>query len=169
MEPVEEAFASDIFRRVILPGIVPAIGMHPLISIWASFLDSLCGIGATPMLVGEVVFFGLVVSSAIQWIYYVYEGFLLEPRIAGHRNSKRVKKLMELRKTLDAAKNRTTPQQNQFYQVWEELRDFPVKRKNGGVEYFAEAGHGWAISSQGTNSTLRHAMEWTVPPIGSTR
>ena len=69
MEPVEEAFASDIFRRVILPGIVPAIGIHPLISIWASFLDSLCGIGATPMLVGEVVFFGLVVSSAIQWIY----------------------------------------------------------------------------------------------------
>lgn len=141
MKPIEDAFASDTFRRVILPGIVLAIGIHPLIAAWARNLDVLYGIGATPILVAEVVFFGLVVSSAIQWIYYVYEGFRLEflTAYAGSRNRKRVEDLMALRKKLAAIKDRTASQQNKYYQAYEELRDFPVrKRDDGKIEYFAE-------------------------------
>jgi hypothetical protein len=141
MKPVEDAFASDTFRRVILPGIVLAIGIHPLIANWVHILDRLYGIGATPMLVAEVIFFGLVVSSAINWIYYVYEGFRLAPltALAHHINRRRVKKLMEVRRELQALKDRTPSQQNKFYQAYEGLRDFPVrKRPDGKIEYFAE-------------------------------
>lgn len=141
MKPVEEAFASDTFRRVILPGIVLAIGIHPLIANWFHILDRLYGIGATPMLVAEVIFFGLVVSSAINWIYYVYEGFRLAPltALAHHINRRRVKKLVGLRRELQALKDRTPSQQNKLYQAYEGLRDFPVrKRADGTIEYFAE-------------------------------
>lgn len=141
MKPVEDAFASDTFRRVILPGIVLTIGIHPLIANWAHVLDKLYGIGAAPMLVGEVIFFGLVVSSAINWIYYVYEGFRLAPltALAHFINRKRVKHLMELREQLQKMTDRTPRQQNKLYQAYEGLRDFPVRKlPNGKIEYFAE-------------------------------
>ena len=141
MKPVEDAFASDTFRRVILPGIVLAVGIHPLIARCAHTLDILYGIGATPMLVAEVVFFGLVVSSAINWIYYVYEGFRLEflTAIAGRLNERRVKNLMKVRKDLQALPSRTSSQQNNLYQAYEGLKDYPVrKRPDGTIEYFAE-------------------------------
>ena len=63
MKPVEDAFGSESFRRVILPGIVLAAGVHPLISILTSPIDSLYGIEASLLLLVEIIFFGLIVSS----------------------------------------------------------------------------------------------------------
>ena len=78
MKPVEDVFSSDVFRRVVLPGIVLSAGFHPCISSWNPTLSRLYGIGPTTVVVAEIIIFGLGVSSAIQWIYYVYEGFRLE-------------------------------------------------------------------------------------------
>jgi hypothetical protein len=46
---------------------------------------------------------------------------------------------MDLRRQLQAMKDRTPRQQNKLYQAYEALRDFPVrKRADGKIEYFAE-------------------------------
>jgi hypothetical protein len=140
MKPVEDAFASETFRRVILPGIVLAAGLHPLVSVLAPFIDSLYGLAASVLLVAEVVFFGLVVSSATQWIYYVYEGFRLQPltAFAGRANRRRVQRLSELMNHLQAPGS-LSPQENSRTRTYEALLDFPVRRRSDGtVEHFAE-------------------------------
>ena len=85
-------------RRVILPGIVLAAGVHPLVSTLAPTINSLYGVGASVSLIAEVIFFGLIASSATQWIYYVYEGFRLQSltTLARNTNERRVRQLDEL-------------------------------------------------------------------------
>jgi hypothetical protein len=141
MKPVEDAFASESFRRVILPGIVLAAGLHPLVSNVAPFIGSLYGLAAPILLVAEVIFFGLVVSSATQWIYYVYEGFRLQPLtiLASRANQRRVRRLNELMDRLQAAESLSASQEDGRVKTYEALLDFPVrKRYDGTVEHFAE-------------------------------
>lgn len=128
MNPVEDTFASDTFRRVILPGIVLAVGVHPLIAQWTGPVESLYGVGPALMLVGEVIFFGLVVSSSVQWIYYVYEGFRLEwlTSCAHKRNKAR---LLNLKRSFGRLRNIQKPSQHvrdELFKVYETLLDFPV-------------------------------------------
>jgi hypothetical protein len=145
MKPVEEAFASGTVRRVILPGIVLAAGVHPLISTLAPIIDSLYGVGTSVLFVAEVVFFGLIVSSATQWIYYVYEGFRLQllTTLAGPANQRRVRQLSELmnqlQTQLQTAGSFPPSQENSRIKTYEALLDFPVRQGNDGkVEHFAE-------------------------------
>src|SRR5262245_19370180 len=97
MKPVEDAFASDIFRQVVLPGVVLSVGLHPLISIWMPAVESLYGVGSMALIAAEIIVLGLAVSSGIQWIYYVYEGFRLEwlTSFAGWRNGQTLKRRQE--------------------------------------------------------------------------
>jgi hypothetical protein len=98
VKPFENVFSSATFRRVILPGIILAAGIHPLIMKFILVVESLYGISALGMLVSEVVLFGLAVSIATQRIFYVYEGFRLPwlTKFALHANERRVEKLIAL-------------------------------------------------------------------------
>jgi len=78
MKPIEDAFSSTGFRRVILPGVVLMIGIHPVLSGLARRGLTTYGITDAPVtLIAEVIFFGLLLSSSVNWIYYVYEGIKL--------------------------------------------------------------------------------------------
>src|SRR6266568_6701249 len=102
MKPVEDVFSAETFRRVIMPGIILALGIHPLISGTLPFLYSLYGMGSATLLVVEIIVFGLTLSSALQVIYYIYEGIVFEPltSLARHRNKLRVERLAKLTRTL---------------------------------------------------------------------
>src|SRR5258708_19041238 len=121
MKPGEEAFASETFRRVVLPGIVLAIGIHPLITTWAPLIDAVYGIGSTVLLVAEIVLFGLMVSGATQWIYYFYEGFRLKPltALAGSANRRRLRNLIKLSAQLEVKPSRSEREENQLSEVYE--------------------------------------------------
>lgn len=145
MKPVEEAFASDAFRRVILPGIVVWLGVHPLIATLAARMESLYGVGSTLLLIAEVIFFGLVISSPVQPIYYVYEGFALQSltAIAGWANKRRVRALNE---TLTEFELQTqlpgslSPfDRSRCGKTYERLLDFPVRLRDDGMgEHYCE-------------------------------
>jgi hypothetical protein len=89
VKPLEEVFGSRTFRRIVLPGIVLTLGLHPVVSTLLGAFGYLYGVkdGAV-ILVVEVLFWGLLVSSAINPIYYVYEGFRL-PWLSARARSKR--------------------------------------------------------------------------------
>src|SRR5512143_2874911 len=107
MKPVEDVFSSDVFRRVVLPGIVLTAGFHPLMYSRLQSVTSLYGIGATALVVAEIVVLGLAASSAIQWIYYVYEGFRLEwlTSLAWRMNRARVQRLQTEWRTIQAERD----------------------------------------------------------------
>lgn len=132
MKPVEEAFASEAFRRIVLPGIVLTVGFHPLVSMWTPLVETLYGVGAAVFIVTEVIFFGLLVSSAIQWIYYVYEGFRLKKltALAGWISDRRVATFMAMRAA--------SSDEDRKVQAYEYLIDFPLRQRDGSVEHYAE-------------------------------
>jgi hypothetical protein len=141
VKPIEDVFSSDTFRRVVLPGIVLASGIHPLVMKFILVTESLYGFSALAMLVSEVVVFGLVLSSAIQWIFYVYEGFRLSwlTSLAFRANERRVAKLSMAVYGPRPAASLSTAQQNALYESYEHLRDFPIRRdEDGRTERYAE-------------------------------
>jgi len=144
MKPVEEAFASTGFRRVILPGIVLTVGVHPILSNAMPVIAQAYEISSLVLIVAEILFFGLVVSSALQWIYYVYEGFRLPllTRVARRTNERRVAKFAARSKAL--YRGRTFDQlaaaeQDELTQAYEYLCDFPLRQhSDGSVEHYVE-------------------------------
>ncbi len=145
MSAVEDVFSSDVFRRVVLPGIVLTAGFHPLISGSLAVVAGLYGIGTGAVLVGEIVVYGLAVSSAIHWIYYVYEGFRLKwlTALAGQLTRARVERAQRRLEQiygesefdqLDAAK------QASVTKIYEYLLDFPLaaNHQGGTARHYAE-------------------------------
>ena len=134
MKPIEDVFSSDTFRRVVLPGIVLAAGIHPLIMKFILVAESLYGISALGMLLSEVVIFGLAVSSAVQWIFYVYEGFRLSwlTTLALRANKRRVERLSDVVYGPRPA-SLSVSRQNALYESYEHLRDFPLQRNEDGT------------------------------------
>ncbi|MGA8593980.1 MAG: hypothetical protein WB676_04490 [Bryobacteraceae bacterium] len=131
MKPLEDAFSSEGFRRVVLPGIVLTIGLHPLIRQWLPDIQGLYGIGQAALAVTEVIAFGLAVSSAIQWIYYVYEGFRLPwvTALAGRSNKKLVANLSRLMREIQGDKefdDLPESQQWRLYKLNERLIEYPL-------------------------------------------
>ncbi|PYR78396.1 MAG: hypothetical protein DMF86_06055 [Acidobacteria bacterium] len=144
MKPVEDVFSSNAFRRVVLPGIVLTAGFHPFVSGRIPTLTNLYGIGPTAAIVAEIIVFGLGVSSAIQWIYYVYEGFRLEwitapaGRIARARVERSNERLNQIygEREFDALE---PSEQASVTKIYEDLLDFPLAMGNDGVaRHFAE-------------------------------
>lgn len=141
MKPVEEALASRSFRRVVLPGIVLTIGFHPLLSGLLRRHAAIYGLTeGVVVIVAEVMFWGLIVSSAVNWVYYIYEGYRLRwiTEVARPFNSRRLKstesKLSELYLTYDTWSDDEREMASAFY---EELRDYPLKvQQNGDVVHY---------------------------------
>lgn len=144
MKPVEEAFSSTTFRRVILPGIILTVGLHPILSKWLLRLETTYGVPAGFLLIVEVIFFGLVVSSAIQWIYYVYEGYRLSAltAVAGHLNVHKVQRLQDRRNEIQAGRSfdeLSVNEQSAVSRIYDHLNDFPLRRTSTDtVERYAE-------------------------------
>lgn len=144
MKPVEEAFASGSFRRVVLPGIILTIGLHPILSMWLPRLGATYGVSTTFILITEVVFFGLVLSSGLQWIYYLYEGFRLPKLTALARrvNESKLERSLERRRVLQRGRSfeeLTLVEQEEVTRIYEYLVDFPLRpAAGGGVERYAE-------------------------------
>src|SRR5262249_52089143 len=144
MKPVEDVFSSDVFRRIVLPGIVLSAGLHPFISPWVPTVTRLYGIGATSIIVAEIVVFGLGLSSALQSIYYVYEGFRFEwvTSLAGRINRTRLEQYQEQLNEIQGGRdfdalNRS--EQSELMRKYEFLLDFPLAlEKDGSARHFAE-------------------------------
>ena len=144
MKPVEDVFSSDVFRRVVLPGIVLSAGFHPFISGWIPTFTRLYGIGPTAVILAEIIIFGLGISSATQWIYYVYEGFRLEwaTSLAARINRKRVERYQKQSRQIQAEREfdaLNPSEQSRVTRIYEYLLDFPLAvGNNGSVQHFAE-------------------------------
>ena len=138
MKPIEEALASTGFRRVILPGIVLTIGIHPILSRWIPVIADVYGVLPTVFLITEVIFLGLVVSSGIQWIYYLYEGFRI-PQVtllAKWTNQKKLVRLQEEYRQIQGERNYddlTDEQKNRIIRLYEYLCDFPIRDGPDGI------------------------------------
>lgn len=180
MKPVEEAFASRSFRRVVLPGIVLTIGIHPLISAVLHNTIGLYGIGeGAVLLAGEVVLWGLVVSSAVNWVYYVYEGF----RLPWLTESMRVRNerlvaatscaLSALMATYDTWSSLDRDRASKLYET---LLDFPLQRtgNNAPIHYVSRGNRlGNIIATYEQYAETRygidgvyywfHCLQWAPP------
>lgn len=142
MKPVEEVFSADAFRRIVMPGIILALGIHPLIMRLLPVLQSLYGVGAAVLLAAETIVLGLALSSSIQLVYYIYEGFALEPltRFPRRLNEARVKRLRILTERLRRKEELTPSERRRRDVAFEKLTDYPVRRRvDGSVEYYAES------------------------------
>lgn len=133
MKPIEEAFNSNAFRRVVLPGIVMTIGVHPVLAgvfdRWIKlygFSESLVVLGA------EIIFWGLLLSSTTNWVYYVYEGFQLLWLTAMPRrwNERRLAALNKAYNgfVAERAKRTLSPREEEEASlVYEKLLDYPLQ------------------------------------------
>jgi len=131
MKPLEDAFASDIFRRVVLPGIVLALGLHPLVLQFLPGIEQLYGVTPTILVVSEIIILGLGISSATKFIYYVYEGFQLEwlTTPAGWLNRWRLDSHQRRYQRLRGSRpfeDLTDQQQAEVTKIFEFLKDFPL-------------------------------------------
>jgi hypothetical protein len=143
MNPAD-VFSSDVFRRIILPGIVLTVGVHPLMAGLLQHITTVYGTGSSAMVVVEIVVFGLTASSAIHWIYYVYEGFRLEwlTTLAGRINRWRVRRLQAEWQTIQGERDfesLSPREQARVSRIYEWLDDFPLMIVQGNpAEHVAE-------------------------------
>jgi hypothetical protein len=144
MKPVEEAFASTGFRRVVLPGIVVTAGIHPLVAEAMASIVTIYSIPSVVLVVAEVLVFGLVISSGLQWIYYVYEGFRLPfvTKMARRLNESKLERQQARRRAIYAGRTfdqLSEPDKEETTRIYEYLSDFPVRPAgHGGVEHYLD-------------------------------
>lgn len=144
MKPVEEAFSAGGFRRVVMPGIVLAIGLHPIIDRWLPAIRFTYGVNAPVLLVAEVIFFGLFASSGVNWIYYLYEGYRLPwvTALAGRINQRKVSRLQRQRRQIQAGRpydDLSVKEKQRVGRIYEYLCDFPLRESlEGGMERYAK-------------------------------
>lgn len=140
MKPLEQAFASRTIRRIVLPGIIFTAGVHPVISGLLAQFGEVYGLKeAGLVLVIEIFFWGLVISSAINPIYYVYEGFRLPWVTAAARSANRklvAKTAAELKRlwTPDTYQHLSTRDRERVALLYQTLKDFPLQRPTQGEE-----------------------------------
>ncbi len=148
MEDVSDNLSSNLLRRVVLPGAVAVLYFHPyfgerLLSVSRSY-----GVTELIVLLVEAAFLGLLISSSILPIFYVYEGFrfswLTWPalKLNAHRKKTAREKLNSL--YTDAKGNDRTYEQfsekekNKADRLTGFLKDFPVKLRNGRPTYVVD-------------------------------
>lgn len=143
MKPLEEAFASGTLRRVVLPGIVLTLGFHPVLATLLAQIVSVYGMSSAVVLITEIIALGLIVSSPVRWIYYVYEGFRLTSltKWALSFNKKRIRRIeSDIRKLLNDHPISDLPyaENNRYLELNEKLLDYPLRQKDGSTEFYAE-------------------------------
>jgi hypothetical protein len=157
MKPASEVLGGARFRRLALPGLVLALGIHPyLMSLLGSWLTRTYAVSGPVLFVIEVALFGMLISSAVTPIYYLYEGFsqkwlTLYAKRLNHRRveseSARWRSLTATRDDL-AEENEKDPspeKERQLRAIEEQLslvtgflQDFPRLQTPAGPQYVAE-------------------------------
>jgi hypothetical protein len=131
-------FSSAQLRRLFLPGLIAAVGLHAYrpIAITATLSKPL-SLNENVMFLVEVIFYGFLISSAAKPIFYLYEGFrapwLTLP--AKRWNSRKLTRLQYELQELFAhnAQNSERAERIQSF-----LSDFPYKMVNGNYVFEAE-------------------------------
>ncbi len=133
MKVISEVFGTSGIRRVILPGLVVALCVHPYLVHWIGDAPLLTyGFGTTTLLIAEVALFGLIISSAVRPIYYVYEGIVARGLTLPAKvwNSWRFEKargqLAEIYKGKNSRDELTEDEQERAGALIEYLNDFPI-------------------------------------------
>jgi len=72
---MNDVLDANRLRTIGLPGLILALAFHPFFAKWIASGASVYGLEATVIFVAEIVLFGLFISSAVRWIYYIYEGY----------------------------------------------------------------------------------------------
>lgn len=71
-----DAFGKAQLSRVILPGFIVSVGLHPHVaSLFNTSLGQLYGLSSSVLFIIEIGFFGLILSSLSTLIFYILEGF----------------------------------------------------------------------------------------------
>ncbi len=144
MKPIEEAFSSTGFRGVVLPGVVFTIGVHPLFANVLRRFQSLYGISESAiLLVAEVIVWGLLISSATNGIYYVYEGFSWPwlTSLARRSNERRLRAAVSIYEKLISGREFSDLGHEEKVGAalaHEVLADFPLQLKDGRPTRYVE-------------------------------
>lgn len=135
------SFGLPFLFKVIIPGIVGAIAVSPLIV----SIGIRCGVDAelskTMQLIIGLLFTGLTLSIGFavyfldDYIYRIFEGYLWWPKRLRLNLTKRLnEEIVKLREKIDKTEDKFEKQL-----LWERLMRFPLKMKEGGTEPETEA------------------------------
>ena len=135
--------SSDLLRRVVLPGVVAVLYLHPYLNGLASSASHFYGVTALVVLTVETVLLGLLISSAKLPIFYIYEGFRLTWLTAPakwvnmRRKDKARKRLAALYEKYGKYEDFPEAYKNKASKLSGFLSNFPVKRNHDGKAMYA--------------------------------
>lgn len=137
MKPIEEAFSSAGFRGVVLPGVVLTIGLHPILAGFLRRFQTLYATSETVIVVAEVVIWGMLVSSTINSVYYIYEGFSWPwlTALARQLNERRLRQARAKYESILGGREYASLEPEEKVRaalVHEILTDFPLRTENAG-------------------------------------
>ena len=136
---MKEALDANRLRRMGLPGIILGLGIHPFFASWVKTYGArIYDLTATVAFIGEIVLFGLILSSATTYIYYIYEGFRLPllTRAARGWNERRLRRTVDALRELYASRTRDNlgPTERELAtELTERLADFPLLETDEGL------------------------------------
>src|SRR6476661_9655014 len=142
-EGTSDNLSSDLLRRVVLPGAVAVLYLHPYLNDFSSSASRFYGVTALVVLTVEAVLLGLLVSSAKLPVFYIYEGFrltwLTTPAkwVNTRRKDGTRKKLAALYKKYGKYEDFPEPAKNKASKLYGFLSNFPVKRNRDGKATYA--------------------------------
>jgi hypothetical protein len=131
-----QGFDAGQIRRLFLGGLVAAAGLHPYIANVEAGLMRLYGLQGGVLLLIEVICFGLLLTSALRPIFFVYEGFRLRWLTWPARkwNEWRVSQAWTKLHRLFGTGTReqlSSRAQRKVDKIWSFLVDFPLSRDPG--------------------------------------
>lgn len=143
MNDLSKTFGSALFYRILLPGLVFAIGIHPLIasSEIRQHIEALYPGGPGALFLAEVVTSGLIAYVSAIPVHHVAQGLVFSPltRLARSFNTWRFhRKYDEFaalygNDTYDKVEDRTAQELQQLFIY---LSDFPIERDEAGEARF---------------------------------
>jgi hypothetical protein len=144
MKEASEFLQGGDLRRIFLPGAVVVLYIHPYLRSWLLPLSTrYFDLEAGLVLLAEALLFGLLISSAMLPIFYLYEGhqsaWLTWP--ASRFNRWKKQRIRSKLKSLYAGRKYddfTDFEKTRANRLYARLRDFPVERKNGRPEFVVD-------------------------------
>lgn len=140
MSDAAEAVGSNRLRLLLLPGLIVSLYAHPYaLLVLKRSGYSVYGLTVGVVFAAEVLFLGILISSAMKPIYYIFEGFRLTWVTASARkyNNWKVDKFRKKLASLYSG-GLTTERKEQASRLLGYLSDFPNMRADGRRGYFAE-------------------------------
>jgi len=130
MGGLADALGASLVLRIIVPGSIAMLGVHPFVSAYLlKPLGNAYGVSPTVAMLVEVAVLGLLLQAAARPIYFVYEGYLFRslfrPSVA--RYQERVDRKAQRYVGLLSDDAKTDEEQQEQDLLGEYLADFPVE------------------------------------------